>query len=1278
MDQFLPRTNVQNKLRVGTNDPDDDSYLHVGGNAVVDGTHKINTIPALADPATVFHTNDDGVVNTRTAAEVLSDIDAASSEHEHNADEIIIPDGIGTPSYDDMQDFLNNTRSAGRITGGVIIPNAAVNGKIDVSELEGMIFTADSLGSPLVYFKKTAVTDVVVTDDLAVSYVYYDHTTDSYLTTTDRTAIHAYDQFVIARVWRSGNSVEVQSTGFNIYNYDRLAHDRLLYKYGNMDRVSGAVVSAHATALRLTCTAGAWYSTTSPFTTLLADTFYVWYKTGGGAWTESAELTLFSAVFDGGTSTVYETYQNGTSLAALGVAKYGVYWIFICPEGGLYVVLGTASYNTIGTAQASKVPSSLPPYLVNWGRLIGRVICQNSGAAFYSVESVFETSFAISAAVDHTSLSNLNTTLYTHLTAANHTDLTDGGATVLHHHGAGTTNYLTKYTDGATGVIGNSVLSEVTGNIINGTGYFDSKNFYYIDGVKIVSNAGSQNIMVGALTGNGGVSTNGVHIGYGAGQNTTAAGSNAFNLGAFAGNRQTTAVGCVNIGPSAGFSNVVGNSIVNIGYRAGYNNIASYSVYIGTQAGELANNAAATHNTCVGFFAGNANLAGIRNCAFGAAALQNNLGGYNCAFGPDAAKGNTTGQLNIAMGYRALYTHTTGDANVALGDRAFYTLGATTAPGVAIGPYAGYYETESSKLFIDNAFRAGEADGRVKALVYGVFAAVATNQLFRVNGHFELRDNLKIKLGTSADFETYRDSVTSNWIFNSRVVGTGNYVFSGGNVGISKTPELWDSSYVGVNVGYNAALMAHRTSGTEAYFLSNIYYDGAWKNRTNAGIGMYSISGGVHSWYTNAAQAAGDFAPNEKMRLDNKGVVGVGVTPQAWHATTYNTIQLGAYGSISSTKTTSAGGTLLIGHNYFYDGAEKTFNAIGDDEASYFSMQNGAFFWASAAAQAAGAVTMVTKMSLSQVGVLSLYRPGVSWSDNQKTAFGCTNYECSNYAVYSATNGGLWLSSFTKGGASDVGSWFTNYSESDLTTYGSFLFHAYKHNGSGALTAHGGTAKILGVRNNVSELFTILGTGQVDIKYGGTCLNIGADSGASTRTNATNKYGYASGVHYTNAYNPVFLIGYSSTSPSSTVYIGGGVSGYNAATNIFIKAAATTNAGVGISVIDISAAAVNVNVSANNIDFNWYSANGSAGLKCDASARSNLGAVGICMAPKLTGGLQGDSLLSINTPTQAVHLVDITNRAVTTPETSAKTALLDIGGAYYEVLIYASNVTYSA
>jgi hypothetical protein len=344
-------------------------------------------------------------------------VSADIPSHNQNANTVIIPDGIGTPTYDDVQDFLNTTRSAGRLKGGDVTKGTGAT--VSITALDGMIFTGNTLGtSPLIYFKKSAQTSITPTGltDGAVNWIYIDYDGGSltYKATTDRTTIDNYTMFTVARVWVSGATLEVQQSGHSLYNKDRRSHNRLISKYSGMDHVSGATITAHATALRLSCDAGSWYVANTAFTTGAADTFEVWYKSGSATWVESSALTLFSAIFNGAAATVYTSYQNGNSIGSLGANKYGVYWVFICPEGNLYIVLGTASYSNIGGAQAATVPSALPPYCVNWGRLIGRIICQNGAAAFYSVESVWATSFTLSAATDHSSLANLSADDHTH------------------------------------------------------------------------------------------------------------------------------------------------------------------------------------------------------------------------------------------------------------------------------------------------------------------------------------------------------------------------------------------------------------------------------------------------------------------------------------------------------------------------------------------------------------------------------------------------------------------------------------------------------------------------------------------------------------------------------------------------------------------------------------------------------------------------------------------------------------------------------------------------
>jgi hypothetical protein len=110
------------------------------------------------------------------------------------------------------------------------------------------------------------------------------------------------------------------------------------------------------------------------------------------------------------------------------------------------------------------------------------------------------------------------------------------------------------------------------------------------------------------------------------------------------------------------------------------------------------------------------------------------LGTANIAIGDEALNSLTQGYYNLAIGPYALYTSTLGLHNVAIGDHALYSS-LSGAGCVAIGYNAGYWETGSDKLFIDNAARTNEADGRAKALVYGIFDSLTDNQYFTVNGH---------------------------------------------------------------------------------------------------------------------------------------------------------------------------------------------------------------------------------------------------------------------------------------------------------------------------------------------------------------------------------------------------------------------------------------------------------------------------------------------------------------------------------------------------------------
>jgi hypothetical protein len=150
-------------------------------------------------------------------------------------------------------------------------------------------------------------------------------------------------------------------------------------------------------------------------------------------------------------------------------------------------------------------------------------------------------------------------------------------------------------------------------------------------------------------------------------------------------------------------------------------------------------------NIAIGLNALIKNTTGYDNLAIGTHALSKNVSGHvNIAIGASAlsylGRNTTQGNHNIAIGEDALAYYFSGDNNVAVGYGALngYNEDASGSGNVALGPFAGYYESGSNKLFIDNATRSSEADARLKALIYGIFATTTANQYLTINGQLQV------------------------------------------------------------------------------------------------------------------------------------------------------------------------------------------------------------------------------------------------------------------------------------------------------------------------------------------------------------------------------------------------------------------------------------------------------------------------------------------------------------------------------------------------------------
>ena len=178
-------------------------------------------------------------------------------------------------------------------------------------------------------------------------------------------------------------------------------------------------------------------------------------------------------------------------------------------------------------------------------------------------------------------------------------------------------------------------------------------------------------------------------------------------------------------GSTAYFNTATGLNALNANSSGSFNTAYGYE--------SLKNNTAGS-NTAIGYNTLNANTTGTANFAGGSSALEANLGGdNNTAVGTAAVAANTSGHDNAGIGYQSLTTNQTGysntamgsgslknstaNNNVAIGFEALNTVSsganntaigtnaghnATGSGNIFIGYNAGFSETGSNKLHIDN------------------------------------------------------------------------------------------------------------------------------------------------------------------------------------------------------------------------------------------------------------------------------------------------------------------------------------------------------------------------------------------------------------------------------------------------------------------------------------------------------------------------------------------------------------------------------------------------
>jgi recombinational DNA repair protein RecR len=199
------------------------------------------------------------------------------------------------------------------------------------------------------------------------------------------------------------------------------------------------------------------------------------------------------------------------------------------------------------------------------------------------------------------------------------------------------------------------------------------------------------------------------------------------------------------IGHSSLYTNQAGTNNTAIGYQSlNHNHGNSGSTAIGYNAMQYADQRSMspriTYNTAIGYEA-------LR----GSTDALANTGQYNTVIGSQALMVNITGELNTASGYNALTSNTTGSNNIAYGAETLHD-NLTGSGNVAIGYQAGYSETGSNKLYIENS-------NSTTPLIYGEF----DNDLLRVNGNLDVQGGKTVNVTTVGSNYTL---LSSDYILN--------------------------------------------------------------------------------------------------------------------------------------------------------------------------------------------------------------------------------------------------------------------------------------------------------------------------------------------------------------------------------------------------------------------------------------------------------------------------------------------------------------------------------
>ncbi|KKQ26892.1 MAG: putative T4-like protein proximal tail fiber [Candidatus Magasanikbacteria bacterium GW2011_GWC2_37_14] len=206
-----------------------------------------------------------------------------------------------------------------------------------------------------------------------------------------------------------------------------------------------------------------------------------------------------------------------------------------------------------------------------------------------------------------------------------------------------------------------------------------------------------------------------------------------------------------------------------------YNN---QNIFVGPAAGL---NSTGNDNVFVGYVSG-FNNSGVGNAFLGSTVGSDNTGDYNTYFGMNSGYANTSGGNNVFLGAFTGRLNQTGSQNVYVGRGSGWS--ATSSVGnVFLGYQAGYSETGSNKLYIDNSNTA-------YPLIYGDFSSadLTVNGNLTATGTFSATSNTSsLRSVKLSSLGSAPDTTAGNIYFNSTTGQFYGYTANGTAVDLGAT-----------------------------------------------------------------------------------------------------------------------------------------------------------------------------------------------------------------------------------------------------------------------------------------------------------------------------------------------------------------------------------------------------------------------------------------------------------------------------------------------------------